>query len=285
MPNEFNQIAVRLLLAAVCLTVPFPSFSQSAFDDLSTAHDYATVDIATLSTLELTFVPENRKKEIFNHIFSDVKWSPRPGISNARQCPALLSKLTSWSDIEIVEPTIRANAYGAPAFSEWRSKCPKLTPHEDRETIDGRVYGTHDFKVFTPPALLGKKDVALFYYQGNEPEAFIDRLGQLRTSNYTYDGTGKYRFVDLSSCKIAATALGAAPEDFSYYKWASIGSIAEGVVIKSDKDLMLVTATRISGTKAGFLAMYDLSTPPSGVANSLAGQDKKPACEFDATFP
>jgi hypothetical protein len=212
------SIVVRRLLVAVFFAVPLPSLSQSATEDISTVHDYGTVDIATLSALERTFVPEYRKKEIFNRIFSDVKWSPRPGSSNASQCSALQTKLTSWSDLEIIEPTIRANAYGAPAFAEWRSKCPALTPHEDYLDADGRVYGTHDFKVFTLPALLGVKGLALLYYQGNAPEAFIDRLGRLRKADYTYTGRGKYRFVDLSSCKIVATAFGSMAQDFSYYR-------------------------------------------------------------------
>jgi hypothetical protein len=64
-----------------------------------------------------------------------------------------------------------------------------------------------------------------------------------------------------------------------------IAPFSESAVIKSDKDTTLVSVALDSVAKAGFLNIYDLSTPASGVANPLAGQTKRPACEFNATFP
>lgn len=258
-----------LVLAPVCVA--------SGDEDLSKKHDYATVGISKLSPLELTFVPEWRKEPILKALLAGARWELRKDVRQAPQCTALLKDLLAWKDIEIVEPTIRANRYGDPAFEPWRRQCPNFDPHVD-ESDAGTTYGSHHFKAFEVLEL--KKGQVVFYFEGNPPDKFMDRFGNLLIKNYTYSGGGQYRIIDLNACKVTAwLARPTSPVSFSHYVSKARGYRTEGVVVKLNQRHKIVTLSLGSSSPLfyGRVVIYPIT--------SSTTEGTEPECEFFGRKP
>lgn len=249
----------------------------AADEDWSKKHDYATVDISTLEPLELTFVPEWRKESILKALLAGTRWELRKDVRQAPQCMALLEDLRAWKGVEIVEPTIRANRYGDPAFASWRRQCPNFDPHKD-DANGETTYGSHHFKVFEVPEL--KKDQVVFYFQGNPPSRFMDRLGNLLIDGYIYLGAGQYRTIDLNACKVTAwLARPTSPVSFSHYVSKARGYRTEGVVIKLNQRHKIVTLSLGSSSPLfyGRVVIYPIT--------SSTTEGIEPECEFFGRKP
>lgn len=206
-------------------------------DDLSKAHDYDTVDIKTLNVWERTFLPEWRKKPIFDAMLNGVKWKQHVRIPDGKNeelvlvsdedavlCDKLLSDLQNWNNVEFIEPEFSANRYVAPEFDEWRRRCPKMVPHRYSLSV---TIGTHNFKSYRLPELAANE--RLFYVQGNAGAHYMDAAGRLipKSSMTQYllnqglsfkpDGQGHYSIVDLEQCKKVSNVPGLNTRSFEYY--------------------------------------------------------------------
>jgi len=270
----------RIAFVLLSIIAAFPGvLTAVSAEDLSKRHDYATVDISKLGPLELTFVPEWRKEPILKALLASARWELRKDVRQAPYCTALLGDLLAWKDIAIVEPVIRANRYGDPAFEPWRRKCPNFDPHMDElDTTPSIHYGSHHFKAFEVPEL--ERGQVLLYYQGNAPETMMDRLGNLLIDNYTYSGAGKYRIIDLNACKVTAwLARPTSPVSFSHYVSKARGYRTEGVVVKLNQRHKIVTLSL--GSSSPLFYGRAVSYP----ITSSATEGVKPECEFFSRKP
>lgn len=278
----FGSLALVALVACPVVAAA----DSAAPDGLENKHDYASVDISTLDGWELTYVPEARKKPIFDAILKGVNWRLREDGKQASFCKDVHHRLLAWDGVEIIEPSIRANRYGDPAFKSWREQCPEMDPHKSQ--IQGHhrgyfydrgiAYGSSHFKVFGMPRdVLGANQV-LFYYMGSEPDDIMDRLGNyLGTGSYAVSGSGNYRVINLRTCEVTSNLRNMPSVSFSYFTPHANKSYAESAVFRIGDDYYVVGSRRSTIPRdSGYLIYYRLSK----ISTLMA----EPDCVFDYNF-
>lgn len=196
--------------------------NQGTADNLSPTDE----EIGNMPLLEMTFIPEARKKPIFIDMLtgdmgrgSIPKWKLKDGTGGKKKCEALLTSLVAWTDVEIVEPTKRANRYGDPVFSRWRKACPNFIPHRmDMVTGPDPYYlGSFHFKAFQLDEFGELNERAVLYYQGLNSPKFVDWLEGPKANATIQNDAGYYVAVDLNKCRIASSPWVPA-QAFSYYR-------------------------------------------------------------------
>jgi len=236
---------------------------QAAPQNLESKHDYTTVDISTLDGWEQTYVPDARKKPIFDIILG-MKWKLKEGVDQAPYCTELHQRLTAWEDVELVEPTFRTNSYGDPLFSNWHEKCPKMKPHMSEgasKTASATYYGSNHFKVFELPPVTGGEQQAILYFQGNAPFTFMDAFGNLlRGDSYQPMSSGRYRVIDLNSCRIKHVLQNMPASAFAYYFGSAKSPYAESAVFRIGGEYFVVGSSPPIITDFGFLNYHKIST-------------------------
>jgi len=266
-------------------------------DDLSNAHDYATVDIKTLNVWERTFVPEARKKEIFHALLNSVEWKQHMKLYDREQkklfpvkddafCRRLLSDLKSWKNVEIVEPEFSANRYVVPAFDDWRQSCPKLVPHDG---FPNPYLGTHNFKSFRLPEL--GSDERLFYVQGYLPKTDIDAAGRLKPESsivsyilsqgkpFMPDGSGTYSIINLKQCKRTVGFGTDNPRSFEYFTAGSGLRYSDSALVRINGHPYLVSGSASyvgSVNERRFFRIFDFKPTSQRIQPAL--------CKFDIGF-
>lgn len=109
-------------------------------------------EIGAMSPLELTFVPERYKEDIFRSFFAELERDIQGDLSRLKlwtdapeMCEPLRKRLFAWEDITILEPVVRTNDYWSPKMAPYRKNCQK--------TAEDWPPGLH-FQEATPPILL-----------------------------------------------------------------------------------------------------------------------------------
>lgn len=265
-----GMLVVLVVLPDLALAEP------AAPEGLENKHDYATVDISTLDGWELTYVPEARKKPIFDAILKGVNWRLRDDVKQAPFCEDVHRRLMAWDDVEIIEPTIRANRYGDPLFRPWHEQCPDMDPHKATAQRYHRgylydigiVFGSSHFKVFEIPHSTLNINRVLLYFRGNVRDKFMDRYGKyIQSEPYIVSGSGHYRVVDLETCKVTSTLRNIPSIPFPYYQPFAKKTYSESVVLRIGGEYFAVGGNRSPVSYLpGFISYYRLSNLSAFVA-------------------
>lgn len=260
---------------------------------LATQHDYATVDISTLTEWELVYVPEKRKEPIIRHVLGATEWRPKKGKKKAPECDRLVDALLKWEGVEIVEPIIRANRYGDPEFDDWRNRCPDFYPHETGSATQGPaiMYGTHGFKVFRIPSLDSRDGVFLLHYQGNGDFMDIDPLGHVIKNslleeilrkdlrNYEPYGSGNYSVIDVGACRTKTYVGIIGPSPYSMYRVKGKFAFDESIISRINGIYYIVyVMRRVDPTILEDLILFSLSSVKT--QDQEKTQVQEPACWY-----